>query len=230
MLNLRVIFKTTLFYVVILLIVFSFSACSSSPKISEPNLNADSSPVTTNSHKGPVNEVSIKFSDSVKEKLKNIDSFDTTKFCETIIDTFDTNNLFSASSDIALEVVVNYININTSPSIIYSDIATGSKGITGRITIKNKTKQIVGQYDITTNPSGTQENSVSDWMYTEFANLIVEKQGSEKDSMAQVSDNAKNQDSDQADISSNNSQITIMQVLKTIFLLGAFAAGYSAGL
>lgn len=189
----------------------------------------DSSSTSSASYKGPVNEVSIDFSDDVKAKLEGIDSFDMVKFCETVINNIDSNNLFSASSDKSLKILIKRVEIKSTPSTIQSDILSDSEQIAGEITIKNKSQQIVGQHVIVAKRTGDQDNVGTEWLYKQFASLTSKSMNGELDKSSMIANKTTNPKNSIAEGTKSNSENGFMQVLGVIVALAAFAAGLSAG-
>jgi hypothetical protein len=226
--------KIIILYISLISTFILLTSCSSSPSYNENASTFDKSPTSENSliseipYKGSISKVSINYTDDVERELKEIDGFDMIIFNQTLISALDAKGLFSANSDKTLEILIKNIEINrTSPTVQFDYTSTKNR-IMGDITIKNEMQNVIGHYKISAEQADAQDSS-SNGLYSQFANLVTGSLGSEVDETSIATNNTTNAEQEVTD-KRDNPQSSFMQILTVIISLAAFAAGFSAGL
>jgi hypothetical protein len=197
-------------YISIVIIFSALTACTSLPILND----AVSTPGTIDI--GPVNGVTIDYSDEVQAKFDTLDSFDIIDFKETVINALDAKDLFSASSDRTLEIRVKSVSAGPSTSSAFSLFNSETAHIKGTLIIKDKSNQIAGQHDISAEYaqrkfSGKQEKVRPVWLYTRFANQTTQTltgKANEKQALANNATNNNQVVSDAKEASSSGTKKT----------------------
>jgi outer membrane murein-binding lipoprotein Lpp len=165
--------RKTILIILSLVTTLSLSACSSSVKRNNSNSSINSS------LRSEVNEVTINFTDEVKTKIKNINSFNIIKFNEGIIEKLDSSGLLNASSQKTLEIEIDSIRIRSAFSAVMFGFMAGADHISGNIIIKNKSQHVIGEYEISASYAlgglaGGQNETRINWMSNRFSELTAE--------------------------------------------------------
>ncbi|MES9971276.1 MAG: hypothetical protein ABW092_14685 [Candidatus Thiodiazotropha sp.] len=205
---------------ILLVITLSvFTACSSSPK------SMDTASTTDALFTGPVNEVTISFTDEAQAKLEAIDDFDMIEFNQTVLDAMDAEDLFSAASDKSLEILIKNVNAASTNTAVLADINSDTAHIKGDLIIKDKTDKIVGQSEISSESIQGKSNHSQgevkpELLYKQFATVTTQTLSGSTSEESPVAPSVAKEDPAEG----------FLQFLGVILSLAAFAAGYSAGL
>lgn len=167
-----------------LILILMLTGCSSSVE-----RGANGSTQSGKIARSEINEVTIHFSDEVKEKIKDVSSFDMIRFNETVISQLDNSGLLNATSDQSVVITITSARFRNTALAMFFGFMSGSDHITGNIHLKDNAQNTIDEFIVSASYAlggiaGADEETRISWMYGKFAELTAQTLSGEVDPSA----------------------------------------------
>ncbi|MCG7947195.1 MAG: DUF4410 domain-containing protein [Candidatus Thiodiazotropha taylori] len=167
-----------------LILILMLTGCSSSVE-----RGANGSTQSGKIARSEVNEVTIHFSDEVKEKIKDVSSFDMIRFNETVISQLDNSGLLNAASDKSVEITITGARFRHTALAALFGFMAGADHITGNVLLKDDAQNTIDEFVVSASyalggAGGANEETRISWMYGKFAELTAQTLSGEVDPSA----------------------------------------------